>query len=95
MSDREIVPTQSKVRTTALRIHTEVSYEDLNRIESTEENLTDTPRTLPRSRIKIADNLFQWRLPEEDITRRTELITTPADAAAGRIFRCIRGCIQT
>ena len=59
--------TPTEPRGMVLRIRTETTYADLRRIESTEERCTDTPRTLPISRIKVADKVFQWRLPEEDI----------------------------
>jgi hypothetical protein len=54
-------------RAAVLRLRTEVTYEDLKRIESTEQKRTDTPRALPRSAIKVADKVFQWRPHDEDM----------------------------
>jgi len=63
-------------RAAVLRLHSEVTYEDLKRIESTEERRTDTPKALPRSAIIVADKVFQWRQPEEDMQGSEEHVRT-------------------
>lgn len=43
------------------RLRTQVTFEDLKRIDSSETRRTDTPKTLFRSAINIANQAFQWR----------------------------------
>ncbi|MBR1285405.1 ParB N-terminal domain-containing protein [Bradyrhizobium sp. AUGA SZCCT0177] len=67
---------KSGKRAAVLRLHSEVTYEDLKRIESTEERREEHPKALPRSAIIVADKVFQWRPPEEDMTRSEEHVRT-------------------
>ncbi len=50
-----------------IRLRTSVTYEDLKRVESSEKRRADAPKALPRSAIKVADKVFQWRLQDEDM----------------------------
>jgi len=61
------VAATKKQRGGVIRLRTDVTRKDLERIARTEERRTDTPKTLKRSAIMIADDVFQWRPYDEDM----------------------------
>jgi hypothetical protein len=44
-----------------------VSKEALERLEKNEQRREDTPSQLALSDVHVADKVFQWRLPDEDV----------------------------
>ncbi len=50
--------------------HSDVTYKALETIEQTARRTMSRPRTLPLAKIMVADQVFQWRLTDENLIER-------------------------
>ncbi len=57
-----------------------VSKATLERIERNEARREDTPTQLALTDIQVANKVFQWRLPDEDVLEDTRFVQDLVDA---------------
>lgn len=55
-------------------LHSEVTFDDLESIERTQERTKESPTELPIRAINVADKVFQWRLADDNVLADREHI---------------------
>jgi hypothetical protein len=66
-----------------------LTYEELAKIESTQQRTMFRPASLPLSSIHVADRVFQWRLSDENILERERHTRVLRKAVADGVTRAV------